>query len=780
MRITQKIFLLVSGAILSIGVVALLLVYYFLGSFFEGLEREQVELIHPRLEHLFAAVSKTEAKVLSNSLTKEYLFLREFTINKLRRQYKNFYQRHLNQSDELQALIYFPQNKRSTFELWDKNLSFTKKHIDVEETREFLSNLKNRKTCFIPLLSKENIEEGFALAYYDDMNRAWGIAVFKKSIKSELLSSFAFEKKSGVVNYLCTADGDVLAATINRVKSSEIKSLFMEKKREMGRDSFFILFDGKTRETITRVKLPYSELYLYKQMIYTEKTILDEFKMFGEKYLSKVMYSLIGVMFVGLLLFFFILWKIANVVASPLEEVTEFSNKLAHGKYDVSFTPKYTSKEIDLLLKSLHFMRDQMQRSIIKLETSHSREVQAREEAEQANIVRSNFLVNMSRELRTPLNSILGLSQIIKKEITRGKYDEKLNKKIEAIRKSAVQLNTLITGLLKLGDAADETEALDIIDFMTSEFLIDLTTTVNQLAEKKNVSVTCNYSSTMPQRLITDYKVLKGIMNDLATILLNIASKDGEIHLGCTYDSRWVSFWIELVQKDGTNISLAKKFNEYINDSKELLPEFYNNDLLSLTVAQANTVLLGGEFIAESPEHVDSRFSVNLRSDSVGMLIDTATQAFHSASNAQKQAIELLNSSSFKRDEIVVEEDSIGTITVLSAEDNLENQMLIEMMLKDTEFKLIKAKDGEECLSILSEHEVQLLLLDMQMPKIDGIAVLAELQKDEKLKKIPVIILTAHLDSKIKTYLDSVDVKGCYVKPIDVEGLLNTMRKATQ
>ena len=177
---------------------------------------------------------------------------------------------------------------------------------------------------------------------------------------------------------------------------------------------------------------------------------------------------------IGLLIFVIQLIFISRKITCPLNQAIDFSNSLAKGDFSRKLPRGNYDYEIAELVKSLNFMRDRLQNAITKLRNSHSREKIARKDAESANSLKSDFLANMSLELRNPLNSIMGFASLILKEIDKGLYDEELKRKVSTIRSCTENLNNLITNLLELSRLdADEVD-LNLIQFDTSDFMRDL------------------------------------------------------------------------------------------------------------------------------------------------------------------------------------------------------------------------------------------------------------------------------------------------------------------
>ncbi len=188
-------------------------------------------------------------------------------------------------------------------------------------------------------------------------------------------------------------------------------------------------------------------------------------------------------------LFFTMILFLSRAVTEPLKQLVKFANELAKGEFPTLPANTQKTAEIAELVRSLNFMKDRLQASMAKLKKSHEREKSARKEAETANNIKSGFLTNMSLELRNPLNSIMGFSSLIIRDVEKGLYDQALNKKAHAIYESAQTLNQLISNLLELSRLDTGISEINVTEITSERTRISLHVSLTSLWLRQSETV---------------------------------------------------------------------------------------------------------------------------------------------------------------------------------------------------------------------------------------------------------------------------------------------------
>ncbi|OGV51712.1 MAG: hypothetical protein A2017_10240 [Lentisphaerae bacterium GWF2_44_16] len=478
----------------------------------------------------------------------------------------------------------------------------------------------------------------------------------------------------------------------------------------------------------------------------------------------------------GLLIFFIQLIYISRRIVAPLNKAVDFSNNLAKGDFNAKLPKGAYTDEIGELIKSLNFMRDRLQNSIIKLQKSHMRETIARKDAESANNLKSDFLANMSLELRNPLNSIIGFSSLIMKDIGKGRYDDSLQQKVSTIHESAEALNGLISNLLELSKLDSSETSISISKFETAALMRELINTNIAAAEDKNISIENHFSSDAPQNIICDRDILFQILNVLISTMINYSNIGNSVSFGCKSSGTKIVFWLR-TYSSWQSIPLSSIYNKYVNEKTEQLPVGIGAVLLNLTIAKTNTTLLGAELKTETEKDSHSLFTITFNKDDLLPQEEEETSTIHTATNIKDR---LTSNKEFKTETSkfrVIAPAPKRSLSILLTEDNEASRMLIELTLKGLNCTLECAEDGIVCMEKLSKKKFDLLLLDLQMPNMDGFTVIEKLRKDRNFDNMPIIVISAYLENSDKNKLIQAGATDCIIKPINIDELLNTIKR---
>jgi CheY-like chemotaxis protein len=108
---------------------------------------------------------------------------------------------------------------------------------------------------------------------------------------------------------------------------------------------------------------------------------------------------------------------------------------------------------------------------------------------------------------------------------------------------------------------------------------------------------------------------------------------------------------------------------------------------------------------------------------------------------------------------------------ILIAEDFEENRVALKLILKHIGFDVIEAEDGQQAIEAVRREEPDLVLMDITLPVIDGLQATREIRSDEKFRRLPIIIISAHDDDEIRRQADEAGASGYISKPVEIEGL---------
>lgn len=410
------------------------------------------------------------------------------------------------------------------------------------------------------------------------------------------------------------------------------------------------------------------------------------------------------------------------------------------GKGEFSHKYKAISKS-DKLGTALEEMRNKL--AIITLELKEQKEI-----AEESSALKSQFLKNMSHEVRTPLNGIVGFSELL----THKKISDENNREYTKIIVSCSMQ------LLKIID-----DILEISGYSTDKAILILKqTNANKIPERiyeayKN-KITNKDLKLIISRLVEDiifetdperaYKII-----DIFTHNAIKFSKKGKIEISVSIDDNYVLYEVK-DQGIGINKSkLSKIFDDFAQADNETAVK-YGGLGLGLSIAKQNARLLNGKIKVSSIENFGSAFSLMLPLDSRKTL-DNADLLIIDNIYKQKK----------------------GKKSILIAEDEQVNYVYLKTIINDLfpEFIIIHSKNGKEAVEeCMINDDICLILLDLKMPIMDGFTAGKIIKKHKP--DIPIIVQSAYTTSSEKEKAQKIGCDGYLTKPIsesDIENLIN-------
>ncbi|MFH1161207.1 MAG: PAS domain S-box protein, partial [bacterium] len=382
----------------------------------------------------------------------------------------------------------------------------------------------------------------------------------------------------------------------------------------------------------------------------------------------------------------------------------------------------------------------------------------AKTEAEQANLAKSEFLSRMSHELRTPMNSILGFAQLM----DMGELTPAHKKGVNHILKSGTHLLDLINEVLDLSRIEAGKLSLSIEPVQLRGIILETVDIVRPLAARSNVKLELINSVTNDLFVEADRLRLKQALLNLITNATKYNREGGSVTIECSdprltsHISRPTSLIRISVTDTGIGISpenLEKLFTPFKRiDAEKTQVEGTG---LGLTVVKKLMEAMYGTIGVESEEGKGSTFWIELpQGESTKGLYEQADKpATKEAGITRKTGL------------------------ILYIEDNVANIQLVEQILVDHRpaIRLITNIYGKRAMKFATDYKPDLILLDLDLPDIEGAEVLKLLQADPKTKAIPVVVLTADATPRQIEKLLKAGAKEYLTKPLDVVGFLNVV-----
>ena len=385
----------------------------------------------------------------------------------------------------------------------------------------------------------------------------------------------------------------------------------------------------------------------------------------------------------------------------------------------------------------------------------------AAELAKSANEAKTRFLFNMSHDIRTPMNAIIGFSGLLEKNL---QNEEKAKEYLGKICSSGNLLMTIINQILEIARIESGTTALQL----KAEDINTLFHTVNTVFEedvrKKNLqySVDLDVYHTF---ILCDRVKLQEIMLNIISNAIKYTSDGHGVH-------------VKIYEKDSEDPRKARLIftceDTGIGMSEEYLPHIFEefsrehttteNKVagtgLGLPIVKSMIELMGGSIQVESTQGVGTKFTVDIS-------FDTASEedVYRNQISEQPDALKILK----------------GRNILLAEDNDLNAEIAIELL---AEQKIItdRAEDGAECLDKLEKAVAgyyDMILMDIQMPVMDGYDAAARIRrmKDEKKASIPIVAMTANAFAEDRQKAISMGMNDHVAKPIDMNVLLPVIAK---
>jgi signal transduction histidine kinase/AmiR/NasT family two-component response regulator len=378
----------------------------------------------------------------------------------------------------------------------------------------------------------------------------------------------------------------------------------------------------------------------------------------------------------------------------------------------------------------------------------------AQEHAEAANKAKSAFLAVMSHELRTPLNGMLGVGQALRA----GSLTQEQRDQVDLIMDSGDTLLVLLNDILDLSKI--EAGKLEIAPTVG-----DIVQTCARLvggyqptAREKGVDLAFKLESEAPGLLMFDGVRVRQCLTNLVSNALKFTTHGKvEVGLACypTDDGR-VRVRLRVADSGiGMNAAtVAKLFRAFVQADASTTRNFGGTGL-GLNITRRLVEMMRGEIRVESEEGVGSVFTIE-------MLVDIA----------EPSELPVFEHESGDEDAGYV---ALQGRRVLVVDDHPVNRRVIRLFLEPFECDLVEAENGQQALDALEGQPVDLVLMDVNMPVMDGLEATRRLRRDPRFARLPVIALTADvMSAQIKTCLEA----GCdahVAKPIDLRNLLSAM-----
>ncbi|CAN1527293.1 aerobic respiration control sensor protein ArcB [Flavobacteriaceae bacterium] len=372
--------------------------------------------------------------------------------------------------------------------------------------------------------------------------------------------------------------------------------------------------------------------------------------------------------------------------------------------------------------------------------------------AENASKAKEAFLANMSHEIRTPLNAIVGfLRELEKQDLTDLQKKHIKNSTIASKHLSAIINNILDISKIEAGEMH-----LEDNDFSIENSIKKIITVLGPKAKQKGINLTTSISSDIYKVLIGDSLRLEQILFNLVGNSLKFTHK-GQIAIHCELISETTTSQELSISVSDTGIGMDdffidSIFRKFSQEDKGITRKFGGTGL-GMAITKELVLLMKGEIKVESKKNKGTTIQINFR--------------FKKGNKQNLQSLET--------DKKPIK---IDNISILLVEDNEMNRMVAQNSLSYFKCKVTEAENGLQALELLKKEKFDIILMDIQMPELDGIETTKIIRKELKLT-VPIIALTANAFKSVIYKCKRVGMNDYITKPFEESILIETIAKHT-
>jgi signal transduction histidine kinase/CheY-like chemotaxis protein/HPt (histidine-containing phosphotransfer) domain-containing protein len=466
--------------------------------------------------------------------------------------------------------------------------------------------------------------------------------------------------------------------------------------------------------------------------------------------------QLVEIVFIILFLSLCIYYVFRRNALRPIQDLINSSERLAMG--DVDHKANIISNdELGTLARSFNQMTDSLNKSHAEKDQVVAQLLNANKNLEAATRAKSAFLANMSHEIRTPLTAIVGFGDYLK-EPDIPMSDR--SKAIDSIVQNGIHLQQIINDILDLSKVEAEKLEVERIEVSLFELIKHIEALLSMQTRDRSLTYSIDYDFPLPQKIITDPLRYKQILINICNNAIKFTEK-GTVHVNISFQRHDHKLRVDVKDTGmGLEADQLDKVFEAFTQADSSTSRKYGGTGLGLPLSRQLAEMLGGTINVTSTPGIGSCFSITIDPGKID------TQNF-----VEQMPADL--------DKTHKKQHATNNITlsgnILLAEDTIDNQRLLSMYIHKSGGHVDIANNGQEAVEAALANNYDLILMDMQMPIMDGMQAVKILR--EKAYNKPIAALTANAMKKDREYCLDAGCDDFLAKPVDRNQFFELLKK---